>query len=165
MELPTIYRYEKYSFRIITPLMALIGLVFLFNAEYTGASISIILGILLAFSYQGVIIDPIEKRYLKYDRFLNFRLGGWKPLSTPSYVTVVRINLSSARNAPMPFVVPQDKKDVRAYKVNLVVEGDERFIGICRGKLDNMTEESLKLGKSLQVKVLDYTTHDKKWIL
>jgi len=165
VEPPTRYSYEKYSFRIITPLLAVIGLAFLFNEGYIGASISFILGILMAFSYQGVVIDPSEKRYVKYDRFLNFRIGGWKTLSTPSYVTVVRINLSSARNDPMPFVVPQDKKDARAYKVNLVVEGDERFIGICRGTLEKMTEEALKLGKILQVRVLDYTTPDKKWIL
>jgi hypothetical protein len=162
---PTLYSYEKYSFRIITPLLALISLVFLFNGGYTGASISVVLGVLLAFSYQGVIIDPLQMRYMKYDRFLNFRIGGWKPLSMPSYVTVVRIKLSSDRTSPAPFVMPEGKKSARTYKVNLVVEGDERYIGICRGTLEKMTGEALKLGKSLQVRVLDYTTSDKKWLL
>lgn len=139
--------------------------VFLVYAQYIVASITFILGTLLAFSYQGVIIDPEQQRYLKYDRFLNIKIGGWKTLSTPSYVTVVRINLSSRRSAPSPIVVSQDKKGVRAFKVNLVVDSDERYISICRGSLEKMTSEALRLGKHLQIRVLDYTTHDKKWIL
>jgi len=165
MEASTTFRYEKYSFRVITPLLALMTFVFLVYAQYIVASITFILGTLLAFSYQGVIIDPEQQRYLKYDRFLNIKIGGWKTLSTPSYVTVVRINLSSRRSAPSPIVAPQDKKGVRAFKVNLVVDSDERYISICRGSLEKMTSEALRLGKHLQIRVLDYTTHDKKWIL
>jgi hypothetical protein len=165
MESPTIYSYEKYSFKIITPLMALITIAFLANGAYIGASVTLILGALLAFSYQGVIIDPAQKRYMKYDRFLSMRIGGWKTLSTPSYVTVVQINVSSNRAGPVPFVVPQDKKSARAFKVNLVVEGNQRYIAICRGTFEKMTEEALLLGEKLQLRVLDYTTHEKKWIL
>jgi hypothetical protein len=164
LEPAAIYKYEKYSFRIITPLLALIAFVFLGNGGYIVASIIFLLGALTAFSYQGVIIDPEKKRYMKYDRFLHFRIGGWRPLTTPSYVTLVRINLSNARNAPAPFVMPQGQKDARAFKVNLVVEGDERYISICRGTLEKMTREALRLGGVLQLRVLDFTTSEKKWI-
>jgi hypothetical protein len=160
-----IYRYEKYNFRVITLLLALIGLVFLFNGEYIVAAICIVLAALLAFSYQGVLIDPDGQRYMKYDRFLHFRIGSWEGLSTPSYVTIVRIKLSNRRTAPSPIVAPEDKRGARAFKVNLVVEGDERFIPICHGSLEKMTDEALRLGKSLQLRVLDYSTHEKKWIL
>lgn len=159
------YRYEKYSFKVVTPLMALIGGAFLANGIYIGGGIALVLGGLSAFSYQGVIIDPEKQAYIRYDRFLNFKIGGWKKFSTPSYVTIVRINLSSRRSAPSPIVVPQDKKGARAFKVNLVVEGDERFIPVCRGSRDQMTTEALRLGKHLDLRVLDYTTHEKKWIL
>ena len=159
------YRYEKYSFRVVTPLMALIGAVFLANSQYIGGGIALVLGGLFAFSYQGVIIDPERHEYMRYDRFLNFKIGGWKKYTTPSYVTIVRINLSSNRSTPSPIVVPQDKKGARAFKVNLVVEGDERFIPVCRGSLDKMSVEALRLGKHLDLRVLDYTTHEKKWIL
>ncbi len=164
MHSPGIYKYEKYSFKIITPLMALLTIAFLVNGEYIGGPICFVLGGLLAFSYQGIIIDTATQRYMKYDRFLNFRIGGWKNLPVQSYVTIVRINLSSRRSAPSPIVVPQDKKGARAFKVNLVVEGQMRFIGICRGSLENMTKEALRLGEHLQLRVLDYTTHEKKWI-
>lgn len=144
--------------------MALLTIALLVNGEYIGGSICFVVGALAAFSYQGVIIDTAAQRYLKYDRFLNIKIGGWKPLPSPSYVTVVRINLSSRRVGPTPIVVPQDKKGARAFKVNLVVEGKSRYIGICSGSLEKMTHEALRLGEHLQIRVLDYTTHEKKWI-
>jgi hypothetical protein len=165
METPTSYRYEKYSFKIVTPLMALISIAFFVNGAYIGGSIFFVVGVLMAFSYQGVIIDMAGQRYMKYDRFLSFKIGGWKALPSPSYVTVVRINLSSRRTGPTPIVVPQDKKGARAFKVNLVVEGKTRFISICRGSLEKMTQEAIRLGEHLHLRVLDYTTHEKKWIL
>ena len=165
MEATGIYKYEKYSFKIIAPLMALLTIAFLVNGEYIGGPICFVLGVLSAFSYQGIIIDTSTQRYMKYDRFLKFRIGGWKDLPVPSYVTIVRINLSSRRTAPTPIVVPQDKKGARAFKVNLVVEGQMRFLGICRGSLEKMTKEALRLGEYLQLRVLDYATHEKKWIL
>ena len=165
MESSNFYRYEKYNFRVISLLLVLIALVFLFNGEYIGASVAFVLGALLTISYQGVIIDREKKRYLKYDRFLRIRIGSWKTFSKPSYVTIVRIKLSNRRTAPSPIIAPEDKKGARAFKVNLVVEGKERFIPICHGSLDKMSAEALRLGEFLQLRVLDYTTHEKKWML
>jgi len=159
-----IYRYEKYYFRMFTPLLVLIAIIFLVYAEYLGAIISIIIGVLLIFSYQGTLIDLARHRYMKYDRFLNVKVGSWQTLSKPSYVTIVRINLSSRRTAASPIVTPEEGQRARAYKVNLVVEGDERFISICRGTRENMTEEALRLGAYLGIRVLDFTTSEKKWI-
>ncbi len=165
MASPKTYSYEKYSFKVITPLMAVISIAFLVNGAYIGGSITIVLGVLFAFSYQGVIIDPLEKKYIRYDRFLNFKIGGWKPLPKPSYVSIVRINLSSSRSSPTPMVVPQDKQGARAFKVNLVVEGQTRYVSVCRGSLENMTKEALRLGEHLQIRVADFSTNKKKWIL
>ena len=159
------YNYERYNFRVITLLLALLGFAFLTVAEYVGACLSIALAVFFSFSFTGISIDPVSKRYIKYDRFTRFRIGRWEPLPKPSYVTLVRINLNNQRNMAIPVVTPETKKGTRAYKVNLVVEGDKRFIPICRGPLDKMKNEALKLGKQLELRVLDYTTHDKKWIL
>lgn len=164
MESPDLYQYEKYNFRVISLLMALIAFTFLFNTVYIGAGICFVLAGLLSISYQGVIIDLPGNRYMKYDRFLSLRIGSWKILSKPSYVTIVRIKLSNRRSAPSPIVAPEDKKGARAFKVNLVVDGDERYIPICHGPRQKMTLEALRLGNYLQLRVLDYTTHEKKWI-
>ena len=66
------YIYEEYNFRIISLAMAVMAFIFAVYAEFIGAGISLVLGILLSFSYQGVLIDPEGMRYLKYDRFLRF---------------------------------------------------------------------------------------------
>ena len=158
------YSYERYHFRIFSLLMAMVAFGLLVYAEYVAAFAVLLVGVLISFSYQGVKIDPDRKRYLKYDRFLWLRIGRWEPMSDPSYVTIVRINLSSRRSLPSPLVPPEERKEARAYKVNLVVEGDERYISICRGPLNEMTSEALRLGKHMNLKVLDYSTHEKKWI-
>lgn len=159
------YTYEKYNLRMFSFLMVLAAGIFIAYNEYIGAGICLILGVLLLFSYQGIIIDPGSMRYLKYDRFLRFRIGRWEKLSRPSYVTIVRINLSNMRNLPSPLIPPDNSKYSKSYKVNLVVEGTERYVNICRGPLEKMVAEALRLGKILGVRVLDYTTHEKKWIL
>jgi len=159
------YTYERYNFRIFTLLLALITFIFLAYSEFIGASVSLLVGILISFSYRGTLIDEKKLRYMKYDRFLWVKIGRWESMSVPSYVTVVRINLSSRRTLPSPLALPENKKGAKSYKVNLVVEGDERYINVCMGSLDAMITEALRLGKHLNIRVLDYTTHDKKWIL
>jgi hypothetical protein len=158
------YKFEKYNFRVFTLLFALMALIFGFNYEFIGMGISVVLGTLLTFSYQGVQIDPKANRYMKYDRFLWLRIGQWMPLSTPCYVTIVRINLSNRRTMASPMVLPEGKKGAKSFKVNLVVDGKERFIPICRGEIEKMIPEALRLGEILNLRVLDYTTHEKKWI-
>lgn len=46
-----------------------------------------------------------------------------------------------------------------------MVEGDQRYVPVCRGSRKEMREEALKLGQLFGIRVLDYTTHEKKWIL
>lgn len=159
------YKYERYNFRVITLLLALMAFAFLVYSEYIGAGISLVLGVLFTISYSGISIDPAKQKYIKYDRFFRLRIGRWQVLPKPSYVTLVRVNLSNKRNMASPIVTPQPGKASRAIKVNLVVEGDQRYINICRGTKEKMTEEALKLGKILGVRVLDYTTREKTWIL
>lgn len=160
-----IYSYERYYFRMFSLLMALVMTIFLFNSEFIGAGIALALGVFLSFSYQGIRIDPEQRKYLKYDRFAWFTIGQWKGMSAPSYVTIVRVNLSSQRNMPSPLALPDNRKGAKSYKVNLVVEGDERYIHICRGPLEAMTKEALRLGEHLRIRVLDFSTPEKKWIL
>jgi hypothetical protein len=159
------YTYERYNFRVITLLLVLVALLFLKYREYTGAAVSGVLAALLVFSYQGISIDGPGKRFIRYDRFLKLKIGRWEKLPNPSYVTLVRINLSSRRTLPSPVIMPDHTKGAKAFKVNLVVEDEMRYIPVCRGPLKQMREEALRLGRELGIRVLDYTTHEKHWIL
>ncbi len=100
------YIYEKYNFRIFTLALALLAFIFLVYSEFIGASVSLFLGILISFSYCGTLIDEKKLRYMKYDRFLWVKIGHWESMSTPSYVTVVRVNVSSLRTLPSPLALP-----------------------------------------------------------
>ncbi len=159
------YTYEKYYFRLFSPLLGLMAFIFFLYGEVIGGALSLALAILVSISYQGIIIDPGRNRYMKYDRFLRLRIGRWEPLSPPSYVTLVRINLSSSRNLPSPLVMPDNRKSAKSYKVNLVVDGRERYVTVCRGRLEPMRYEALRLGQLLGIRVLDYSSPEKKWIL
>lgn len=159
------YIYEKYNFRIIILLFVMIASIFLGYREFIGAIISLAFAVFFTGSYQGVKIDPENNRYMKYDRFFRLRIGRWEYLPKPEYVTLVRINLSSQRSVLSPIVMPEVKKSSKSFKVNLVVKDDMRYISICRGHIESMMEEALKLGRILGIRVLDYSTHDKKWIL
>ncbi|MEZ5069504.1 MAG: hypothetical protein R2751_00700 [Bacteroidales bacterium] len=77
----------------------------------------------------------------------------------------MRIKLSSQRTMASPLAVPEDTRDARTYRVNLVVDGPERYIKICRGNRERMTQEALNLGKFLGLRVLDCSRHEKRWIL
>ncbi len=159
------YNYEHYNFRVITLLFGLMAIMFLAYSEYIGGAISLALGILVTFSYEGITIDLPGERYRKYDRFVSLRIGKWQKLPKPSYVTLVKIHLKNQKSQTSPIVAPQTGKASRAIKVNLVVEGDTRYIAICHGPMEKMRAEALKLGKAMNLRVLDYTTREKKWIL
>ena len=77
---------------------------------------------------------------------------------------MVRIKLSSARVAPLPFLVLPQGKSASSCKMNLVVDGPERYYSLTYGQRHVMMEEALKIARLLGVKVLDYTTHEKQWI-
>lgn len=115
-------------------------------------------------SFKGFKIDAEKGRIKHYDRFLWFYFGRWKPYPPPQYVTVVSIKLSGKRNAPIAFVIPESGKASQSYKMNLVVEGKQRFIPLARGNRKNLLEEAMKIGELLDIRVLDYTSYDKQWL-
>jgi len=158
------YTYEHYNFRVICLVLVIMAIFFFGEGMWPGGVISVLLIFATVNSHTGVHIDPENGRYRKYDRFWGLKIGKWEKLPQPSYVGLVRINLSSVRSAASTIVVPQGKKAARAYKINLAVEGPKRYISICKGNLDKMTLEALRLGEHLDLKVMDMSTADKKWI-
>ena len=160
------YIYEKYNFRVIFLISALFCVILMVVGQYWLTIPPGIVAILTAFSKTGIHIDPENKRYRQYDSFAGFYLGRWKRLPGPRYVSLVRVILSARRSQPTAVVMPDDKQGVKSYRVNLVVDDDDlRVIPVCRGSLEKMKEEALKLGKKLDLRVLDISTSEKKWML
>ncbi len=131
---------------------------------YIEAAIFATPGGLFAISFKGFKIDTKNKRIRHYDRFLWFYFGKWIDYPTPQYITVVSIKLSARRNSSIAIITPQSGKSAQSYKMNLVVEGKTRFIPLTRGNRTKLIEEALIIGRLLEIRVLDYTSHEKHWL-
>ena len=164
MQSRDIYTYERYNFRVMVLVFLLLGIFFTGEGEWIGTYVCIVFIVATANSYTGIHLDPEQGRYRKYDRFWTVRIGRWEALPPPSYVGLVRINLSNMRKGATPLITPEGKKSAKAYKVNLAVEGPKRYISICRGPFPQMRDEALRLGEYLDLKVMDMSTSEKKWI-
>lgn len=144
--------------------LLLMGIFFTASGMYIEAAVFGTPGGLFAISFKGFQIDTAKGKIRHFDRFLWFYFGTWKHYPEPLYVTVVSIKLGSKRNAPIAFVIPESGKAAQAYKMNLVVEGKQRYISLTRGSRSKLLEEAMKIGNLLDIRVLDYTSHDKKWL-
>lgn len=158
------YTYERFNIHLLAWFLLLLAIIFTASQMYIEAAVFGTPGSLFAISFKGFKIDAGEGKIKHYDRFLWFYFGRWKDYPKPLYVTVVSIKLSSKRNAPIAFVMPEGGKASQSYKMNLVVEGKQRYISLARGKRAKLIEEALKIGHFLNIRVLDYTSCDKVWL-
>ncbi len=158
------YTYEKFNVRLFSWFLLLLGIIFTISGMYTEAALFGTPGALTAISFTGFNIDPEKMCIRKYDRFLWFYFGKWRPIHAPLYVTVVRVKLSGRRVTPMPLIAPDAGRSTRSYKINLVVNTRERFIPLTYGNRLSMLEEGLKIAKLLNIKLLDHTTSEKRWL-
>ncbi len=158
------YTYETFNVRLMAWFLLLMGIYFTISGMYIEAAIFGTPGGLFVISFKGFKIDVEKKRIKHYDRFLWFYYGKWHEYPTPQYVTVVSIKLGSKRNAPIPLILPESGKSSQSYKMNLVVEGQQRYIALTRGRREKLLKEALVIGKLLNIGVLDYTTPDKQWL-
>jgi len=158
------YTYEKFNIRLMPWFLVLMGIIFTITGMYTEALIFGTPGGLFVISFKGFKIDAEKKRIRLYDRFLWFYFGKWKPYPTPQYVTVVSIKLSAKRSQSVAIVAPIGGKPSQTYKMNLVIEGKQRFIPLTYGNREKMLKEALLKGELLDIRVLDYTAHEKQWL-
>lgn len=158
------YTYERFSLQLVPWFALILGIVFLIAGMYLEAAVATAIGLPLCISYRGFNIDPQKNLVRKYDRFLMLYIGGWRPIPSPLYVSVVRIRLSSRRITPMPFPTPESGRSARTYRLSIVVDSRERYISLTNGKRPEMLEEGLKIARLLQVKLLDHTTSEKRWL-
>jgi hypothetical protein len=159
------YTYEKFTLRLFPWALMLLGIIFTFTGMYIEGGIFGTLGVLLSFSFTGFNIDPVNNQIRQYDRFLWFYLGKWRPFPPALYVSVVRIKLSGRRSLPLPMPVAGEGKSISSYKLNLVVDGKERYISLARGKRIAMLDEGLKIARILNIKLLDHSTSEKRWLV
>ena len=64
----------------------------------------------------------------------------------------------------MPLIAPETGRASRSYKMNLVVNTHERFIPLAYGSRLNMLGEGMKIARLLDIKFLDHSTSEKRWL-
>lgn len=151
--------------RIFPWFMLILGIVFAITGMYIEAGIFGTFGAVFSISFNGFSIDSQKLLIRQYDRFLWFYFGKWRPFPRPLYVTVVSIKVSGRRIQPLPLALPGEGKSSQTYKLNLVVDGKERYISLARGKRLAMLDEGLKIARLLHVKLLDHSSHEKRWLV
>lgn len=158
------YIHENYKFNFIAPLLFLLGTIFTVYGEYITGALGFFFGILFLFSFEGVRINLEARRMQKYQKIMWIRFGKWIVVPPVQYVTVNRYNI---RGSQATFLAGSDAGSsvYKSYKINLVLEGKNQYITLMRGKQEKMLKESVKIGQFLNCRVLDYSTHEKQWLL
>ncbi len=159
------YTYEKFTVRLFPWFTLILGIFFAATGFYIQSAIFGTFGAFFSISFTGFNIDPEKKVIRQYDRFLWFYYGKWRSYPSPLYVTVVRIKLSGRRVNPLPIAMPGEGKSARSYKLNLVVDGKERYISLAHGNRMEMLEEGLKIARTLNIRFLDHSTSEKRWLV
>jgi hypothetical protein len=157
------YTYEKFNLRLFPLFLLIIGTGFTITGNFIEGGIFGTFGAIFTISFKGFQIDPQKNLIRKYDRFYWVYLGKWQKFPPPLYVTVVRIKLNNSRNSPLPMPSAGNSKPSKSHKMNLVVDGKERYIPLTYGKRNKMLEEGLKIARTLNIKLLDHTTIEKVW--
>ena len=160
----TMYIHESYKFNFFSPLFLLLGSIFAVYEEFIPAGIFFLLGILFLISFQGIRIDIEGMRMQKFNKILWIRFGKWIPVQPVQYLTINRYNI---RGSQSNFLTGSDSGSsvYKAYKVNMVFEGKNLYISLMRGKREKMVSEAIMLVTLINCRVLDYSTHEKKWLL
>lgn len=158
------YIHESYKFNFIAPLLYLLSIIFIAYAEYIPAIASFVIGTLFLFSFEGVRIERDAGRMQRYQKILWIRFGKWITIPQVQYVTVTRFNI---RGSQSNYMTGSDSGSsvYKAYKINLVLEGKNQYVTLIRGKREKLLTESVKIGQLFNCRVLDYSTHEKRWLI
>ena len=158
------YTHEAYKFNFLSPLFLLLGSIFAVYEEFIPAGIFFVLGIFFLISFQGIRIDVEGMKMQKFNKILWIRFGKWVAIQPVQYLTINRYNI---RGSQSNFLTGSESGSsiYKAYKVNMIFEGKNLYVSLMRGSREKMVSEAIKLGTLMNCRVLDYSTHEKKWLL
>lgn len=134
------------------------------NHIYILAGLVMLVSFLILFRTSGFIVDKEQKKVKRISGYFGLKMGRWYKLPEIKYVSLLRIKQASyssygnsvVKNSPKSF----------GYQVNLIVRvhKEDRVFRLMTTNVDQALEEGKKLGKYLDIKVLDSTSHKRHWI-
>jgi hypothetical protein len=124
-----------------------------------------ILTISLFFQTSGFIIDRENNRVKKVRGFWGMKIGKWQKLPEFKYVSLLRVKQGRKSYQASSAMFVQKSSNSNIYKVNLVIDsGTQKVFNLINANKEKAIETGLLVGEYLDLKVLDVTTHEKKWI-
>jgi len=134
--------------------------------------IHIILGVVLALitymfvaTKTGVEIDVTNNRFRRNMILLGHDFGKWRLLPPVKYVSVVRMKESAKSFSGATATLSRQTTGSFIYNINLIVDNKKiRYIKILSARKKEALQKAILIGNALDIKVLDYTSHDKQWI-
>lgn len=131
---------------------------------YYIALISSLFTFFFLFRTSGFILDKENHRIKKVKGFAGFTTGQWHTLPSVKYVSLLRIKQASNSSYGTTGIANSERSF--GYQINLVVQvnREKRRYKLMTTKLDKAKEEGKRIGEFMDLKVLDSTSHKRRWI-
>lgn len=148
-----------------------LAIVFIINLLIM-VSINIIVGVFLTAITMGILlirsgleIDTERNKLRRYSKIFGYVIGKWENIPELDYVTVVRVKMTTKKfQASSDQYVQASSSNVK-FRVNLATKNNKiRVIKVITCGMNEALNEALKIGKALDLDVLDYTSPERKWI-
>ncbi len=144
--------------RIIAIAISILMMIFI---QFPSGIFLLILTGISYFISPGFEINTKKNRYHTALCIFGWYIGIWKKLPPIEYVTVVGIRITGIVIIP-PFI--EKGMNVKEFNINLIVDHPIRYINIISLDKKDALKVALEIGESLDLKVLDFTTPNEKWI-
>lgn len=109
----------------------------------------------------GFEINTSKNKYRYAISIFGLFIGIWKKLPQVEYVSIVGIHTTGR---VIPGRMLEQGMGVVDYNINLIVDDNIRYINIITLEKEEALKVGLDIGETLDLKVLDYTSSDEKWI-
>lgn len=153
------------GFTIYRFIILCIGLLVFFFNDYAGFAI-IILASIVSLTSAGWEIEGTTSLIRSYRALGPVTIGKWYSLPKIEYIAVVRMIQGKKTFHASSVSIVHVPTDEYTYHLNLVINPHKNdVIKLTAGSMDRMVELAIVLGKQMNLKVLDFTTPQHKWIL
>jgi len=156
----------KKRFNITLFLIFSFELALFYSVSYVLGGISILLTIGILVIKSGIEIDLDNERMRDYVSIFGFELGPWTSIPKLKYISVVRVKLKRKSFKFSADTFGQSSSNKLMFNVNLITEDKrKRYIKVLSAEKEESIATAIKIAELLELKVLDCTSFEKKWIL
>lgn len=156
----------KPGFTIYRFIGLILGLLIFYTINEIGGLLLLFISGVFALTTSGKEIDFASRKIRNYTSLGNLTFGSWDNLPKIEYIAVVRMIKGKKKFHASSVSVVQEPSTDYLYHLNFVVNPHKQeTYKICNyDEGEQALKHALELGKSMNLKVLDFTTPNHKWI-